>query len=654
MRGPLRWLIAISLAATMAAACADDGIPALSGDNGAKAGGRPGPIAITIADSQPAGRPSNLPLSEFKRQVEQLSGGSITVSIATGAADDAVPGADAVIIDRVKAGTFQMAVVPARAWSAAGVTSLRALQAPFLFDSDEDVAAVVDDADLARDLLSGLEGSGVTGLTLFPESLRHLFSFGDPMLSPGDVKGRTIRAVSSLETTAIIEALGGTAVDPVGDAYQQGVDDGSIQGTDSGFLLSVGGTNRTATATGNVALYAKVMTLVINSALWAGLDDAQRAVITTAADATRAWAVANQVPDAEAAATFCEAGGTVVLADAEAISAFREAEAPVYATLEADPATKQALDAIRARATGIAAAVKACEPVIDLTTLVPDSGDLPNGSYRVEFTDAFLRDNGVQDLQEEHGVWTFTLEDGHWTMHQIADNPLRNADLSGEFEVVGRELHWTIDNDVNPGVDHLFWSIDGRGDLGFSYRPGVERNWWFGLPWARAGDLAPGPGRDQGVLDGVYRYEVTEQYMLDHGVQAPTAHDESGVHTLTLSHGTFSDAWTYPANQDSCSGVFSIEGTRLTLRWREGCTGDTSAVYERAGDTLRWSQVESLPPFDSDYDQQLNEAFWGVPYLRVACRGRRRSVIDRRQRSSREVGRAGHSVTVRVPSMPGR
>ena len=103
----------------------------------------------------------------------------------------------------------------------------------------------------------------MTGLTLFPESLRHLFSFGEPMLTPADVKGRTIRAISSLETSAIIEALGGTAVDPDDNAYQQGVDDGSIHGTDSGFVLSAEAeTNRTATATGNLALYAKVMTLV--------------------------------------------------------------------------------------------------------------------------------------------------------------------------------------------------------------------------------------------------------------------------------------------------------------------------------------------------------------------------------------------------------
>ena len=41
------------------------------------------------------------------------------------------------------------------------------------------------------------------------------------------------------------------------------------------------------------------MTLVINSDLWTGLDDAQRGIITTASDATRAWAIANQTKDTD-------------------------------------------------------------------------------------------------------------------------------------------------------------------------------------------------------------------------------------------------------------------------------------------------------------------------------------------------------------------
>ena len=490
MRARTRWLTAISLAATIVGGCTNTSGPAASSDPGAKAGGKAGPIAITVADSQPNLKPSNLPLAEFKRQVEKLSGGSITVTVLTDASADAdPPGSDGPVIDKLKSGAFQMAVVPARAWSAAGVTSLKALQAPFLFESDEHVAAVVNDAAITKELFSGFDGSGVTGLTLFPESLRHLFSFGQPMLTPADVKGRTIRAITSLETTALIEALGGTAVDPDGDAYQQGVDDGTIHGTDSGFTLATGGSpSATSTATGNVALYAKVMTLVINTALWTGLDDAQRTIITTASDATRAWAIANQAKDADAAVTFCADGGTVVLADAPGVAAFRAAEAPVYAALEADPATKRAIAAIRARAVGsTAATVKACEPPIDASIVVPEPGDLPNGIYRIEYTDAYLKSWGVTDINYQHGIWTYRLKDGLWTIDQVADDITDH--LNGIYQVKGHDLNWMWESEPGQPVERLTWSVASNGDLTFATALGTAEGWTFGLPLVRVGAL---------------------------------------------------------------------------------------------------------------------------------------------------------------------
>ena len=97
-------------------------------------------------DSQPQGKPSNLPLAEFASQVASRSGGSMTVTVAADKLGDAIPPrSDAEVIDGVKNGAFEMAVVPARAWSDAGVTSFRALQAPFLIESDEQAAAIVSD-----------------------------------------------------------------------------------------------------------------------------------------------------------------------------------------------------------------------------------------------------------------------------------------------------------------------------------------------------------------------------------------------------------------------------------------------------------------------------------------------------------------------------
>ncbi len=254
--------------------------------------------------------------------------------------------------------------------------------------------------------------------------------------------------------------------------------------------------------------------------------------------------------------------------------------------------------------------------MIDATNLVPDGGDLPNGIYRVEYTDAYLEGWGVTDINFQHGVWTYRLKDGHWTIDQVADDITDH--LEGLYQVKDQDLNWMWANDPGQPVERLTWSVATNGDLTFAPGPGTAVGWTFGLPLIRVGDLAPGiSDHDQAVLDGVYRYELTDRYMLDHGVEANQARDESGVHTLTMAHGRFTDAWANDVADGSCSGEFSIDGSRVTLHWTEGCTGDTRASFERDGDTLHWSQIESLPPHDTAYDQKVNEAYWGVPYTRI-------------------------------------
>ena len=321
-----------------------------------------GILVIEIADSQGQGSPSNLPLTEFKSQVESLSGGTMTVVIHVDAsADDALPGSDGPIVDKVRSGAFQMAVVPASQWSAVGVTTLQALQAPFLVESDEHVAAIVNDGAISQKMLGGLSAVGVTGLTLFPWSLRHFFSFTTPIMSPADVKGRTIRTPGLLDIGALLAALGGKGVLPNDDDFISGVADGTITAADSGFTVAMTSLPRAATATGNLVPYAKVITLVANTAFWNGLNEAQRNAISGASAATRAWAIANLTSDVQAAAKYCADGGKVVLTDTTSIQAFRAAEAPVYTRLEADPGTKQLISAIQQHGTGTPSApVKAC------------------------------------------------------------------------------------------------------------------------------------------------------------------------------------------------------------------------------------------------------------------------------------------------------
>ena len=130
-------------------------------------------------------------------------------------------------------GTFDLGIVPARSWDDLGVTSLRALQAPFLLDSDELVDEVVR-GDLVEPLLEGLEGTGVRGLALWPESLRHPVGFGTPLLSLAEFHGAGIRAPYSRDVFAMIRALGSQPLDLNAKAMNAGYAAGRVAGAESG------------------------------------------------------------------------------------------------------------------------------------------------------------------------------------------------------------------------------------------------------------------------------------------------------------------------------------------------------------------------------------------------------------------------------------
>jgi hypothetical protein len=119
---------------------------------------------------------------------------------------------------------------------------------------------------------------------------------------------------------------------------------------------------------------------------------------------------------------------------------------------------------------------------------------------------------------------------------------------------------------------------------------------------------------------GVYRYELTEQYLLDNGISEQQAAAESGTHQATLSQdGAFVDSWRTAQNRTgSCRGTYDEGDDRLvTFRWTSGCFGDWEMKYAVDGDEVNWSDQKALPPYDAEEDQKVNEVFNSVPWTRV-------------------------------------
>ena len=128
-----------------------------------------------------------------------------------------------------------------------------------------------------------------------------------------------------------------------------------VQGEDADRTKHVGnvggyGFAPPATFTGNVTIDATANAIVINARAYEQLDNRQRSILATAANQTRAWAIASMRSDARNARDYCGAdpeGNRVVLASGADIAALQAATASVYGELERDPLTRRVIARIR-------------------------------------------------------------------------------------------------------------------------------------------------------------------------------------------------------------------------------------------------------------------------------------------------------------------
>jgi TRAP-type C4-dicarboxylate transport system substrate-binding protein len=240
-----------------------------------------------------------------------LSGGKLLIYPVWEAQGADVQQWDQVVARMLKDRKLDLAMIPSRAWDTEGVTTLRALNAPFLVTSDALADKIVTDKDMSAELMAGLDKAGVTGLALMTEGLRHPFGFEQALVSPTAFRGKGIRTAKSNLGDATIRALGGTADDPVGDAYGAAVRAGTLAGAETGFVLS-DALPAPGTVAANVTFTTKVNSLVANSAVLGELSPENRTILQTAATATRQWVLGHRTTESASAAAYCNRGGKIV------------------------------------------------------------------------------------------------------------------------------------------------------------------------------------------------------------------------------------------------------------------------------------------------------------------------------------------------------
>ena len=119
---------------------------------------------------------------------------------------------------------------------------------------------------------------------------------------------------------------------------------------------------------------------------------------------------------------------------------------------------------------------------------------------------------------------------------------------------------------------------------------------------------------------GVYEYDLSEQYLIDNGIPAERAANESGHQEVTFwEDGTFLARWRTDNNETgSCRGTYEEGDHRLvTFKWTSGCWGDWEMKYTVEGNSVSWTDWKALPPYDSADDQNGTETYNKLPWTRV-------------------------------------
>lgn len=129
----------------------------------------------------------------------------------------------------------------------------------------------------------------------------------------------------------------------------------------------------------------------------------------------------------------------------------------------------------------------------DAASVTPDAGDLPNGTYRTEFTAADL-DRLEPDIVHDFaagGAIEVTLKDGRYTAQGFLPSGTRDGDpFQGVYQVTGNTLVWVLPQASQiPNSDGIMvfeWKIDGD-TLTFTQIDGKHRDPWFAAPYTKVG-----------------------------------------------------------------------------------------------------------------------------------------------------------------------
>lgn len=280
----------------------------------------------------------------FLDQVVALSGGQLKVAVDSHF-ENGNPAAESNEITALVDGKYDVAWPSTRAFSAAGITSLQALETPLLITSVRGQRALVT-SQVANELLATLREQGLVGLGLAVGPLRRPMA-GKPLVTLADWSGVRFRTYNSPIQSAAIEALGATPVSASFD-FPDLVHAGKLDGVELDIAQydEIGLQDLLPNTTRNVALWAKIFVFSMNAASYDGLTPQQQKWVKQAAQSAVQASIDFQYDETTPALNMCEAG--ILFHDASALDLveLKAAMQPVVDKIAADPVSGPLLDKV--------------------------------------------------------------------------------------------------------------------------------------------------------------------------------------------------------------------------------------------------------------------------------------------------------------------
>jgi TRAP-type C4-dicarboxylate transport system substrate-binding protein len=418
----------------------------------------------------PAGIEHDPAVAFFVDRVARLSGGRLRIDVDNfprmedGSADEAG------VLQAVSSGDAALGWVHTGTFDAVHVHAFDALDVPMLINSYPTETAVIH-SDLAQRMLTGVGRAGLDGLALLAGPLDRLIGTTTPLRDAGDVRGHRFALRPSTVAQMAVRALGGDPLQlspdipglyrnalgrPAPPAFLE--DD-----LDSIFFDRYGGrcdfgqagcaTSRPSVMT-NVVLGPSPEAIIANPGRLRRLSARQRSWLTRAAADASAYSARVASRDEGLVSELCAAGVRFSAASPVTLASLRRAWQPLYAALERGPAGSAIRRILALRSQQAAPAVLRVPPDCHRQPGTANTAHgvhptLPDGVYRLQVTEADIRDAGAQGVGGvAPGVETLTLRGGHWRLDitepsgdaaygSYAGTPLRTAwftDRAGQLE----------------------------------------------------------------------------------------------------------------------------------------------------------------------------------------------------------------------------